>query len=49
MEQMIMRKIIIVIILKEENINSNEKIKKRKQYKLKNFMNKNDFFYTKMN
>ena len=39
----------ILIKIKNELKENNEIIKKRKQYKLKNFMNKNDFFYTKMN
>ena len=39
----------ILIKMKKELKENNDTIRKRKNYKLKNFLNKNDFFYTKMN
>ena len=38
----------ILIKMKIELKENNDIIRKRKHYKLKNFLNKNDFFYTKM-
>ena len=39
----------ILIKMKNELKENNDIIRKRRQYKLKNYLNKNDFFYTKMN
>ena len=39
----------ILVKMKKELKENNDTIRKRKNYKLKNFLNKNDFFYTKMN
>jgi len=38
----------ILMKMKKELKENNDKINKRKQFKLKNFLNKNDFFFTKM-